>query len=159
MSKSKNEELKAMFNMMNKLHHGFLARMKVGNMAKVVKYNKNTHTADIQPLAKSSDGQTPAQLLDVPVSENCYIIDEILDRLKPELSKVDSHIGSSIVAKFPNKHLMRPGVPVAYVTLDRDTDNWERGRKANIYMPNTSRLHDINDSVIIGVFGGDAKDG
>ena len=85
MSKSKNEELKAMFNMMNKLHHGFLARMKVGNMAKVVKYNKNTHTADIQPLAKSSDGQTPAQLLDVPVSENCYIIDEILDRLKPEL--------------------------------------------------------------------------
>lgn len=148
-----------MYNMMEKLHHAFLARMKVGNMAKVVKYHQSTHTADIQPLAKLSDGQVPAQLLDVPVAENCYIIDEILDRLKPELSKVDSQVGSSIVAKFPKKKLMRPGVPVAYVTLDRDTDNWERGRKANIYMPNTSRLHDINDSVIIGVFGGDAKDG
>ena len=159
MSTSQNEELKAMYNMMEKLQHGFLARVRVANLAKVVKYNASSHTADIQPLAKLSDGQVPAQLLDVPVSENCYIIDEILDRLKPELSKVDSRIGSSIVAKFPKKHLMRPGVPVAYVTLDRDTDNWERGRKAKIYMPNTSRLHDINDSVIIGVFGGDAKNG
>lgn len=157
-SKSKNEELKAMYNMMEKLQHGFLAGIRVANMAKIVKYNASSHTADIQPLAQLSDGQVPAQLLDVPVSENCYILDEVLNRMKSEFSKVDAHIGSNLVGSLPAKNLMRSGVPVAYITLDRDSDNWKVG-KANIYQPNSSRLHDINDSVVIAVFGGDAKNG
>ena len=157
-SEFKNEELKAMYNMMEKLHHRFLAGIRVANIAKIVKYNASRHTADIQPLAKLSDGQVPAQLLDVPVSENCYILDEVLNRMKSEFSKVDARVGSNLVGCLPANNLMRSGVPVAYITLDRDSDNWEVD-KANIYQPNSSRLHDINDSVVIAVFGGDAKNG
>ena len=56
-----------------------------------------------------------------------------------------------------DEHLLRAqGVPVVCVTLDRDNDNWEGGRKANTYDPETLRTHDINDSIVIGVLGGDA---
>lgn len=54
---------------------------------------------------------------------------------------------------------MRAGVPVVAVVLDRDNDNWKGGRAVNNYIPNSSRLHDANDAIIIGVLGGDAENG
>ena len=54
---------------------------------------------------------------------------------------------------------MRAGIPVVAVVLDRDNDNWEGGRAVNNYIPNSSRLHDANDAIIIGVLGGDAENG
>ena len=47
-------------------------------------------------------------------------------------------------------------MPVVCVVLDRDNDNWKGGREANTYDPETLRTHDINDSIVIGVLGGDA---
>ena len=47
-------------------------------------------------------------------------------------------------------------MPVVCVTLDRDNDNWKGGREVNTYDPETLRTHDVNDSIVIGVLGGDA---
>ena len=127
-------------------------------IGKIVKYNSKKHLADVQPLANLLDGQKSAQVLEIPVSENCYIIDEILERLKPDFTATDTnshisaHDNSNFVSHYPKHKLLRAGVPVVCVVLDRDNDNW----KANTYDPETLRTHDINDSIVIGVLGGDA---
>lgn len=131
-------------------------------IAKIVKYDSKKHLADVQPLANLTDGQKASQLLEIPVAENCYIIDEILERLKPDFtatdtnSRIPAHDNSNFVNHFPKHKLLRAGVPVVCVTLDRDNDNWKGGREANTYDPETLRTHDINDSIVIGVLGGDA---
>ena len=159
MAQSQNEERKAAINAMRKFQWGILAGMDNAFIAKVIDYNEGEHTADILPLANSSDGETSAQYLDIPVAESCYMIDEIIERLKPEYEKVDAKTGSNLVDKLPKKKLMRKGVPVVAVVLDRDNYNWEGGRAVNTYTPNSSRVHDANDAIIVGVLGGDAKDG
>lgn len=125
-------------------------------IAKIVRYNSKKHLADVQPLANLLDGQKASQLLEIPVAENCYIIDEILERLKPDFTATDAHDNSNFVSHYPKHKLLRAGVPVVCVTLDRDNDNWKGGREANTYDPATLRTHDINDSIVIGVLGGDA---
>lgn len=131
-------------------------------IAKIVKYDSKKHLADVQPLANLIDGQKASQLLEIPVAENCYIIDEILERLKPDFtatdtnSRIPAHDNSNFVSHYPKHKLLRAGVPVICVTLDRDNDNWKGGREANTYDPETLRTHDINDSIVIGVLGGDA---
>lgn len=137
-------------------------------IAKIVKYDSKKHLADVQPLANLLDGQKASQLLEIPVAENCYIIDEILERLKPDFTATDTnsripahdgvpaHDNSNFVSHYPKHKLLRAGVPVVCVTLDRDNDNWKGGREVNCYDPETLRTHDINDSIVIGVLGGDA---
>lgn len=131
-------------------------------IAKIVKYDSKKHLADVQPLANLIDGQKASQLLEIPVAENCYIIDEILERFKPDFtatdtnSRIPAHDNSNFVSHYPKHRLLRAGVPVVCVTLDRDNDNWKGGREANTYDPETLRTHDINDSIVIGVLGGDA---
>ena len=131
-------------------------------IAKIVKYDSKKHLADVQPLANLIDGQKASQLLEIPVAENCYIIDEILERLKPDFTATDTnshisaHDNSNFVSHYPKHKLLRAGVPVVCVVLDRDNDNWKGGREANTYDPETLRTHDINDSIVIGVLGGDA---
>ena len=131
-------------------------------IGKIVKYNSKKHLADVQPLANLLDGQKSAQVLEIPVSENCYIIDEILERLKQDFtatdtnSRISAHDNSNFVSHYPKHKLLRAGVPVVCVVLDRDNDNWKGGREANTYDPETLRTHDINDSIVIGVLGGDA---
>lgn len=134
-------------------------------IAKIVRYDSKKHLADVQPLANLIDGQKASQLLEIPVAENCYIIDEILERLKPDFtaadtnSRISAHDNSNFVSHYPKHKLLRAGVPVVCVTLDRDNDNWKGGREANTYDPETLRTHDINDSIVIGVLGGDATYG
>lgn len=131
-------------------------------IGKIVKYDSKKHLANVQPLANLIDGQKASQLLEIPVAENCYIIDEILERLKPDFtatdtnSRIPEHGNSNFVSHYPKHKLLRAGVPVVCVTLDRDNDNWKGGREANTYDPETLRTHDINDSIVIGVLGGDA---
>lgn len=126
------------------LKHAIMAEIECAQIAKVVKYDKKKHVADIQPLADTSDGQASAQYLDVPVADNCYLFDEFIENSKSVLQ--------SGGFKLPKKQLMRKGAIVITVILDRDNDNWS-GSKT--YMPNTSRLHDANDAVIVAVVGGD----
>lgn len=87
--------------------HGIFAEMRSAYIAKVVKYDKKKHIADVQPLANLSSGEESAQYLDIPVAESCYMLDEVMDRLKPEFAKVDSmkHSTSNIVGKYPKKEI------------------------------------------------------
>lgn len=166
MVKSQNQSQKSALQGARNFKHALMSENASNYIAKVVKYDKKKHLADIQPLTNLSNGQKRAQVLDVPVAENCYIIDEILERLQPEFTKVDSYtdtdgkaIGSEIVGKYPHKKLIREGVPVIVAVLDRDATNWKGGRNVETFDPDSSRMHDINDSIIVGVLGGDAVDG
>lgn len=105
--------------------------IKVSFLARVVKYNKERHIADIVPLVTTSDGEISAQLLDVPVSRNCYGLDEYLEKITNNY-----------------KPVMRNGAVVVAVIMDKNHDNWEGSGN---FKPNTGRLHDINDAIVIGV--------
>ena len=131
----------AVYDAIRNFRHAIFAETEVSNLARVIRYDRKNHLADIQPLANMSDGSESAQYLDVPVVENCYIIDEMIDALKSEFKK----------------RLLRPGVVVVYVVLDRDSDNWNRD--ARTFTPGSTRMHDANDAVIIGIWGGDWKNG
>lgn len=159
MASSQNQLQKAAFQGVQMFKHGIFSEIRTSYIAKVLSYDSQKHVADIQPLANLSNGQQSAQYLDVPVAESCYIIDEIMDRMQSEFSKVDSmkHSTSNIVSKYPKHHLMRPGVPVVVNVLDRDLDNWNG--KAETFAPNSSRLHDANDSIVVAVLGGNAING
>lgn len=161
MASSQNQLQKAAGLGVGMFKHAIFSEFKSTYLARVVSYDRKKHIADIQPLANLSNGQESAQYLDVPVAESCYILDEVLDRLQSEFSKVDSmkHSTSNLVGKYPKRHFMRKGVPVIVAVLDRDMDNWKGGSNADTFDPNSSRLHDGNDSVVIAVLGGDAIDG
>ncbi|WP_131501267.1 hypothetical protein [Lactobacillus crispatus] len=151
------------YDAIRNFRHAIFAETEVSNLARVIRYDRKNHLADIQPLANMSDGSESAQYLDVPVVENCYIIDEMIDALKSEFEKVDEnsklpeHAATSFVAKLPKKRLLRPGIVVVYVVLDRDSDNWSRD--ATTFTPGSTRMHDANDAIIIGIWGGDWKNG
>lgn len=144
-SSSQAELKKAWYHGMHKFEHGIYAGIKSFYIAKVVKYDKSKHIADVLPLANWSDGTKSAQYLDVPVIESCYLFDEMADALR--------------AGKLPKKHFMRAGVPVVCAVLDRDNDAWKGGRSVETFTPASGRIHDANDSVIIGVLGGNWLDG
>lgn len=147
-SSSQAELKKAWYHGMHKFEHGIYAGIKSFYIAKVVKYDKKKHLADVLPLANWSDGTKSAQYLDVPVIESCYLWDEWVDAFRPEF-----------VGKLPKRRFMRAGVPVVVAVLDRDNDNWGGGRSVNTFTPNSGRIHDANDSVVIGILGGTWLDG
>lgn len=138
-----------------KLRHGFETDIECFYQAKVVRYDKKKHLADIQPLANFADGTKSAQYLDIPVSENCYKLDELLHAFKSSFAAVDQnsslseHTATSFIAHYPKHDSMRAGATVVVAVLDRDSDNWDGG--SDTFTPATSRTHDANDSVIIGV--------
>ncbi|MDB6263641.1 hypothetical protein [Lactobacillus amylovorus] len=164
-SSSQAEALGAAAIAVRHFKHAIFAESSNFFIAKVVKYDKVNHLADVQPLAKLSTGQTVAQYLELPVVESCYLLDEMVDALKPEFAKADqnhtipAHIHTNFVGKMPKRHFMRAGVPVVCAVLDRDNDNWGGGRSVEAFEPNSSRMHDANDAVVIGVLGGTWLDG
>ncbi len=164
-SSSQNELQNAAYNAVQNFRDAIFTETECCYIARIVKYDKKKHLADVQPLTQLSEGMDSAQYLDIPVAENCYMMDEMLDALKLEFGKVDKntslpeHESTSFVQKLPKKQLLRVGVPVVCAVLDRDNDNWKGGRDATTFMPNTSRTHDANDSIVIGVLGGDWKNG
>ena len=170
-SSSQAELKKAWYHGFHKFEHGIYAGIKSFFIAKVVKYDPKKHIADVLPLANWSDGTKSAQYLDLPVTESCYLFDEMVEALKPEFAKADvdhalpahagmpAHSHTQFVAKLPKRHFMRTGVPVVCAVLDRDNDNWGGGRSVNTYTPNSGRMHDANDAIVIGILGGTWLDG
>lgn len=170
-SSSQAELKKAWYHGMHKFEHGIYAGIKSFYIAKVVKYDQSKHIADVLPLANWSDGTKSAQYLDVPVIESCYLFDEMADALRPEFSNADvnhtipahpgapAHVHTNLAGKLPKRHFMRAGVPVVVAVLDRDNDAWKGGRSVETFTPASGRIHDANDSVVIGVLGGNWLDG
>lgn len=129
---------------------GIKAFLKVAFLARVVKYDKKKHIADIVPLVTDFSGDISAQLLDVPVSRNCYEMDEYLDKIKGDYKTLDNNpkVGTNLFPTVPSKPAMRKGAVVVVIVMDKDHDNWTG---SDNFKPNTERLHDINDSIIVGV--------
>lgn len=138
----------AVYQGMRNFKEAIMAEIECAQISKVINYDDKKHVADIQPLAVGPDGQQSAQYLDVPVSANCYLMDELIDSLKSGEDWLNKH-GISL----PNKKLMKKGAIVVTVVLDNDSTNWDGS--GNTFETDTSRLHDANDAIVIGVLGGD----
>ena len=139
MSTPHNSAKDALYNAMKLLRNGIMADIECAQLARVIKYDSAQHVADIQPLAKGFDGQDSAQYLDIPVSANWF---------KPGEAWLNEH-----GVTLPKKHLMRKGAIVITVVLDNDSTNWDGS--GNAYNPDTSRKHDANDAIVVGVLGDD----
>ena len=138
----------AVYQGMRNFKEAIMAEIECAQIAKVINYDDKKHVADIQPLAVGPDGQQSAQYLDVPVSSNCYLMDEFIDSLKSGEAWLKQN-GISL----PKKKLMKKGAIVVTVVLDNDSTNWDGS--GNAFDTDTSRLHDANDAIVIGVLGGD----
>lgn len=139
---SRSETSHAWYNGIQKLKHGIISEINCAFLAKVIKYDTDKHIADIKPLARTSDGQDSAQYLDIPVADSCYLMDELLDKLQ----------GKGVISGS-DEHFMRKGAIVVCIVLDRDSDNWEG--ENDTFMPNSSRMHNANDAIVISVLGDD----
>lgn len=153
--KQKNRVPIRWYENISKVKNRFSRSLESAFLAKVLTYDKKKHIADIQPLANWIDGTKSAQYLDVPVAESCYRLDELLDKFKSDLKAVDSspEVNSHFLEHYPKKKSMRVDAVVIAVTMDRDIDNWDG--TGNTFTPNTGRMHDANDSIIVSVYKGD----
>lgn len=147
MTKQKDKQ-DAWYNAVQRLVHAITTDIDCAYLARVVSYDSKNHTADIQPLAATSDGAKRAQYLDVPVSSTVYAVDELLEALKSELKIVDKETGSGLVNALPGPS-MTTGAVVVVVCLDQDSDNYSAD--GNVYSLASSRQHSANDSIIVGV--------
>lgn len=138
----------AWYSAMQKLVHAITTDIDCAYLARVVSYDSKTHTADIQPLAATSDGAERAQYLDVPVSSTVYAPDELLAALKSEFKIIDKKTGSGLVGALPGSS-MTTGAVVVVVCLDQDSDNFSAD--GDVYSLASSRQHSANDSIIVGV--------
>lgn len=152
---SQDQEQNSSYLALRNIIHAIKNSIYVAELCKVVKYDKKKHIADVLPLANSSDGEPSPQLLEVPVAKSCYEVDELTTALKDEFKKIDKFqtekgrkIGTGLVKKLPKK-VMKKGAVVIVLIVDNDTDNWT-GKNAS-FTPETNRLHDINDAIIVGV--------
>lgn len=102
--------------------------MRVAIPAEVVSFDEATKTATIRPLIKETD-EEPAVVQGVPL-------------LGFKFKDGDAVKGSTI--------FVEPGDVVLVVCADREIKNALTGRAAK---PDTSRMHSLNDAVIVGVFG------
>jgi hypothetical protein len=138
----------AWYNAMQRLVHAITTDIDCAYLARVVSYDSKNHTADIQPLAATSDGAERAQYLDVPVSFTVYAQDELLAALKSEFKIIDKETGSGLVSALPGPS-MAAGVVVVVICLDQDSDNYSAD--GDVYSLASSRQHSANDSIIVGV--------
>lgn len=116
---------------LSKLIDGFVNRAMAGvHVAipcRVVTFDETTCRADVQPLVRMGD-DTPAVIQSVPA----------LGRKRK--------IGPDIEVEKP---FYEKGDVVYVVCADREIKNTLRGQVA---APDSTRAHDINDAVIVGVF-------
>lgn len=116
---------------LSKLIDGFVNRAMTGvHVAipcRVVTFDETTCRADVQPLVKTGDDM-PAVIQSVPA----------LGRKRK--------FGPDIEVEKP---FYEKGDVVYVVCADREIKNTLRGQVA---APDSTRVHDINDAVIVGVF-------
>lgn len=148
MVQSQKVKQDAWYSAMQKLVHAITTDIDCTYLARVVKYDKKRHEADIQPLATTSEGAERAQYLDVPVASTVYASDELLEALKNEFKIIDNKTGSGLVDAIPGPSMVE-GATVVVVCLDQDSENYTSD--GTTYSPATSRQHSANDSIIVGV--------
>lgn len=105
-----------------------LADMSVAFPCKVISFDETKGLAVVQPLIQLTD-KPPSPIQNVPVSGHKY---------KSE---------TGVITK--EKHIVEPGDVVYVVCADRQI---RASLTGEIAKPSSSRIHDKNDAVIVGVF-------
>ncbi|RPK29875.1 Gp138 family membrane-puncturing spike protein [Paenibacillus xylanexedens] len=124
---SKMDPAAAMANLLRSLVDQAMSDIHVGLPCKVITFDESTCTADVQPLIKTGDDD-PAMILGVQALGQKLKIDGVQKVCKPDLATGD----------------------IVYVSFaDGEIRNTLTGSVAK---PNTTRSHDRNDAVIVGVF-------
>lgn len=138
MTKSKMQE--EFHGLMGDLLHKSNYQVNVGDFAKVVKYDKARHVADVLPLVSDTDGMdTPAIINECPVLYPCYAVDELRKEIKG--------LATKSLAPIKERPTMKTGATVFIVFNNRDLDNFEKSS----YTKASERMHSINDAVVVGV--------
>ncbi|QCT03283.1 hypothetical protein E6C60_2571 [Paenibacillus algicola] len=116
---------------LSKLIEGFVDRamggVHVGLPCRVISFNESTCRADVQPLIRTGDDE-PAVIQNVPALGRKRKVGVEIETEKPFYEKGDI---------------------VLVVCADREIKNALGGKVA---APDSTRSHDINDAVIVGVF-------
>ena len=105
-----------------------LNAVHVGFLCRVISFDEVTCKADVQPLVRTNDGE-PAMIQGVPALGHRFKVNEIEQIYRPSLKSGDA---------------------VYVVCADREIKNALNGQVASV---DTERRHDVNDAVIVGVFG------
>lgn len=123
------------------LKRDVLLRVATGAPAKVLKYNKQTQRADIQPLflvgTRSGDLYKQSVIEDVPVPDHLTAIPEF-----------ENHNDSAIRA-YSKARELKEGDRVIYVVAQRSLDNLDG---TNFIDPDSRDLMSSNDAIIVGRF-------
>ncbi|MEK3824424.1 Gp138 family membrane-puncturing spike protein [Paenibacillus sp. FSL K6-1558] len=124
---SKTDPAAAMAKLLQSLVEKAMTDIHVGLPCKVITFNEVTCTADVQPLIKTGDDD-PAMILGVQALGQKLNIDGAKKVCKPDLASGD----------------------IVFVSFaDGEIRNTLTGAVAK---PDTTRAHDRNDAVIVGVF-------
>ena len=108
------------------------AAINCHTIGRVISYDRNIHTCDVQPLPLQSDGDKRAALTECVVPATIWQVDEALMSLKDIKGYQPMRIGSVVYVGFN----------------DREMDNWTG--KSN-YKLASKRMHSIQDPVIEAV--------
>ncbi|GEP72040.1 hypothetical protein FD12_GL001384 [Lentilactobacillus rapi DSM 19907 = JCM 15042] len=126
--------------LMSKVQNKTKYETNVGEFAKIVRYNKGSHTADVQPLVDDVGGRDEARIInECPVLYPCYAVDELRAEI---ISK-----GQDAMKTISPRPTIKPGATVFIVFNNRDLDNFTGGS----FQKSSDRMHDINDAVVVGV--------
>ena len=112
--------------------------------ARITKYDKKHHTADVQPLIKDNSGDNPGIIQDVLVAKSVYMIDEIWD-------KMDDYISGDKIKITPPKKLIKVGTEVTVVFCDYSIDHYKPGDGKIVSRGSDDRQHNVNDGIIVAL--------
>lgn len=104
-----------------------MSNVHVGLPCRVISFNESTCRADVQPLIRSGADE-PAVIQNVPALGRKKKVGNVIETENPFYEKGDI---------------------VFVVCADREIKNTLSGKVSS---PDSSRTHDINDAVIVGVF-------
>lgn len=110
--------------------------------ARITKYDKKNHTADVQPLIKDNSGDNPGIIQDVCVAKSVYMIDEIWEHMNDYIS------GAKIT---PPKKLIKVGTEVTVVFCDYSIDHYTPGDGKIVSRGSDDRQHNVNDGIIVAL--------
>jgi len=108
-------------------------------IARVVKYDKDNHEADVQPLFLQANDDKKSMILACPVAQSCYAGDELQAKLE------------KFVAGFKaDPPMMVEGSTVIVLFNDENMDNYENGNGDLIKVDSDTR-HQVSSGLVAGV--------
>lgn len=124
----KNDPASTLSEVISQMMVHQLGAVHVGFPCRVISFDEVTYKADVQPLIRTTDSE-PAIIQGVPVLGQRFKVNEIEQVYRPSLKSGDT---------------------VYVVCADHEIKNGMNGQLASV---DTERRHDVNDAVIVGVFG------